>query len=174
MSLRIAPATISQANAFVAAHHRHHRPTVSGLFAVAVVDETSAVRGVAIVGRPVARRLSDGLTVEVNRVATDGARNACSMLLGACWRAARALGWQRMLTYTMTREGGASLRGAGWRPVATTEPRAWGGKTPAGEDRANDWPIEPRVRWEVTTASAAAPPPIWPPAPESPQGELAL
>lgn len=114
MSLLIVPTTLEEANAFVARHHRHHKPVPGCKFAVAVA-EGETVRGVALVGRPVARMLDDGWTLEVNRCATDGARNACSMLYGAAWRAARALGYRRLLTYTLPEEGGASLRAAGWK-----------------------------------------------------------
>ena len=68
-----------------------------------------------MVGRPVARNSDNGYTLEVNRVCTDGARNACSMLYGAAWRAAKALGYRRLITYTLPAEGGASLRAAGWK-----------------------------------------------------------
>jgi hypothetical protein len=111
-SLRIVPIKHAKANDFVRRFHRHHRPTVGAIFCVGVADEL--LRGVAIVGRPVARALDDGATVEVNRVATDGARNACSMLLGACRRIARAMGYVRVITYTLPSEGGASLRAAGY------------------------------------------------------------
>ena len=97
--------SVQDAKAYVKEHHRHHAPPLSGLFAVAVA-EGEVVRGVAIVGRPVARGNADGWTAEVTRVATDGARNACSMLSGACWRAARALGYRRLVTYTLESEGG--------------------------------------------------------------------
>jgi len=113
--LSITPINLDEANAFVAEHHRHHRPVIGAKFAVAVSDEESQVRGVAIVGRPVARLLDDGWTLEVNRVCTDGARNACSMLYGAAWRAARAMGYKRLITYTLPEEGGSSLRAAGWK-----------------------------------------------------------
>lgn len=73
--------------------------------------------GVAIVGRPTARMLDDGWTVEVTRLATDGAHNACSILYAAAWRAARAMGYRRCVTFTLPEEGGASLRGAGWRCI---------------------------------------------------------
>jgi len=113
MSLRIVPVKHAEANAFVARLHRHSRPTVGAIFCVGVSDE--ALHGVAICGRPVARRLDDGQTVEILRVCTDGARNACSMLYGACRRAGRALGYQRIITYTLPNEGGASLRAAGFK-----------------------------------------------------------
>ena len=93
------------ANAFVRRLHRHSRPTVGAVIAVAVVDTADQIRGVAIAGRPVAQALQDGLTLEILRVCTDGSRNACSMLYGACRRAARALGYQRILTYTLPTEG---------------------------------------------------------------------
>jgi hypothetical protein len=115
--LSITPINLDEANAFVAEHHRHHRPVVGAKFAVAVSDGAGQVRGVAIVGRPVARLLDDGWTLEVNRVCTDGARNACSMLYGAAWRASRAMGYKRLITYTLPEEGGSSLRAAGWKLV---------------------------------------------------------
>jgi hypothetical protein len=113
MSLRVVPVTLEEANAFVAVHHRHHKPTTGHKFSIAVADD-NGVRGVAIVGRPVARGSDDGWTLEVNRCCTDGLRNACSMLYGAAWRAAKALGYTRLITYTLPQEGGASLRAAGW------------------------------------------------------------
>ncbi|MCO5213672.1 MAG: hypothetical protein M9936_28570 [Caldilinea sp.] len=103
----------ADANEFVRRHHRHHRPTPGAIFCVGVADDE--LRGVAIVGRPVARKLDDGQTVEINRVCTDGTHNACSMLLGAVRRAARALGYARVITYTLPSEGGASLRAAGYK-----------------------------------------------------------
>lgn len=115
--LSITPINLDEANAFVAEHHRHHRPVVGAKFAVAVSDGAGQVRGVAIVGRPVARLLDDGWTLEVNRVCTDGARNACSMLYGAAWRTSRAMGYKRLITYTLPEEGGSSLRAAGWKLV---------------------------------------------------------
>lgn len=112
-SLEITPISLREANAFVEAYHRHHKPVLGAKFSIAV-SERNAVRGVAIIGRPVARRLDDGWTLEVNRVCTDGTRNACSMLYGAAWRAAKALGYRRLVTYTLPEEGGVSLRASGW------------------------------------------------------------
>ena len=111
--LDLTPINLDEANAFVAKHHRHHRPVPGAKFCLAVADGDD-VRGVAIVGRPVARMTDDGWTLEVNRVCTDGARNACSMLYSAAWRATKALGFRRLITYTLPEEGGASLRAAGW------------------------------------------------------------
>ena len=112
--LTITPITLREANAYIAANHRHHQQ-VRGCIACVAVSEGGQVRGVAIVGRPVARRLQDGWTAEVTRCCTDGARNAPSMLYRAAWRAVRALGYRRLVTYTLPEEGGASLRAAGFR-----------------------------------------------------------
>jgi hypothetical protein len=113
--LRITPTTLAEANAFVATHHRHHKPVTGTKFALAVSDGSNTVRGVALVGRPVSRHADDGWTLEVNRCCTDGTPNACSMLYGAAWRVAREMGYMRLITYTLPSEGGASLRGAGWK-----------------------------------------------------------
>ncbi len=113
--MQIVPIHHSEANALVAKHHRHHKPTPGHKFSVAVADELGQVRGVAIVGRPVARNLDDGWVLEVNRCCTDGTRNACSMLYQAAWRVAKAMGYRKLITYTIPKEGGASLRGAGWK-----------------------------------------------------------
>ncbi|WP_232239020.1 XF1762 family protein [Burkholderia oklahomensis] len=124
MSLIVTPITLEEANAFVSIHHRHHRPVIGHKFSVAVaVNE--AIRGVAIVGRPVARGNDNGLTLEVTRCCTDGTRNACSALYAAAWRAARALGYRRLITYTLPDEGGPSLRGAGWRLVGARGGGNW-------------------------------------------------
>ena len=122
--LRIVPCTITQARAFVRQHHRHHRPPQSGLFAVGLARGDELV-GAAIVGRPVARALQDGATVEVTRVCTRGDPNACSMLLAACRRTAVALGYRRVITYTLASEPGTSLRAAGWQQTATVRGRSW-------------------------------------------------
>jgi hypothetical protein len=129
MSLRVVPVSFREASVFVAALHRHHRPPRGTKFCLGVADGDQLV-GVAMVGRPVARHYDDGLTLEVNRTCTDGTKNANSMLYGAAWRAARALGYRRLITYTQAGESGASLRAAGWQVVAERAPRR-GWDTPA-------------------------------------------
>lgn len=141
------PCSISDAKEYVAQFHRHHGPPVSGLFAVACAPLDGAVCGVAIVGRPIARRNQDGWTAEVTRVATDGTKNACSFLYGSCWRAARALGWKRLITYTLASEPGASLRAAGWRIVGTVTGKSWSVPSRPRVDRA---PLQDKIRWEAT------------------------
>lgn len=113
-ALRIAPITVAAANRYVRQWHRHNKPRLAK-FAISVVDASGTVRGVALVGRPVAPALDDGKAIEILRVATDGTQNACSMLYGAARRAARAMGHDPILTYSLPEEGGASLRAAGFR-----------------------------------------------------------
>lgn len=112
--LRIVPVTLEQANAFVRRLHRHNDELPGHKFSVGVADAAGVLRGVAIVGNPSAPVLQDGFCIEIRRVCTDGARNACSMLYGAGRRAARNMGHDPVITYTLPSEGGASLRAAGF------------------------------------------------------------
>jgi hypothetical protein len=99
----------------------------------------------AILGRPVARKLEDGFIAEVRRVCTDGTPNACSMLLRAAWRTAKALGYRNVITYTLREEGGASLRAAGFTLV--TE-RAGGGRwNGPGRPATDTHPLGYKCRW---------------------------
>jgi hypothetical protein len=117
MSLTIIPITFRTAAEFVAAHHRHNKPPRGHKFSIGVCDAEGALRGVAMVGRPIARHYDDGLTAEVNRTCTDGTPNANSALYGAAWRIASAMGYRRLVTYTQATESGASLTAAGWVKV---------------------------------------------------------
>lgn len=114
--LVIVPVTWGDVQTFVDQHHRHHPKPVGAKFCLGVADGQTIV-GVACVGRPVARHYDDGWTLEVNRTCVIDAPNANSMLYGAAWRAAKALGYRRLITYTQAGESGSSLRGAGWRIV---------------------------------------------------------
>lgn len=167
LKLQIVPCTIDQANAFVERIHRHHKALRVAKFAVAVADSSGLVRGVAIVARPCSRHLDDGATLEVARLATDGAHNACSMLYGASWRAARALGYRKMVTYTIPEEGGASLRASGWRQVGKTKGDTWQSGV---RQRSDKHPVGVKWRWEVT----ASIPEIAPRFPEDEQASSTL
>lgn len=147
-ALRLVPVRFADAVAFVAMHHRHAGPPVGCKFCVGVADEDDVLRGVAIIGRPVARFLDNGMTLEVTRTATDGTKNANSLLYGAARRAAWALGYRRLVTYTHAPESGASLLGAGWRVVAERPPRSgWSVPSRPREDRGVDGIA--RTLWEA-------------------------
>ncbi|AVX21621.1 hypothetical protein SAMN02745885_01630 [Carboxydocella sporoproducens DSM 16521] len=144
--LIIVPCTLDEANAFIRQHHRHHQPPQGYKFCLAVADmEKEKIVGVAIVGRPIARHLDDGWTLEVTRTCTDGTKNANSMLLGAAWRAAKALGYKKLITYTLPEESGASLRAVGWKCIGETGGGSWSRKN---RPRVDLHPLQVKLRWE--------------------------
>lgn len=142
--LRITPISFREAKAYVKKLHRHHPPPKGCLFCMAV-SLKGEVRGVAIVGRPVARMNQNGWTAEVTRVCTDGTRNACSKLYGRAWRVVRGLGYLRLITYTLPKEGGASLRGAGFTLVGEAGGGTWDRE---GRPRVDLHPTQVKFRWE--------------------------
>jgi hypothetical protein len=125
MSLHIVPITLEQAKRFVRRHHRHNKPPTGWKFGVGLCHSAGPLVGVATAGRPVSREIQERepLTLEVNRTCTDGTRNANSMLYGAIWRAAKALGYTRAITYIQGNETGASLKAAGWVKVRDLDAR---------------------------------------------------
>jgi hypothetical protein len=146
--LTVTPISIREANLFVKMHHRHLGIVFGAKFAVAVSDETNTVRGVALAGRPVARLYDDGFTLEVNRCCTDGTKNACSILYDATWRVARAMGYRRVITYTLIKESGASLRGAGWKIIGERKQRSW---NMPSRPRIDHPPTGQKFLWEIKT-----------------------
>lgn len=147
--LRIVPCTWKEAVEFIGEWHRHH-PTITGhRFAIGIALGDELV-GVALVGNP-SGHWNDSLTLEVNRTCVaDGIPNGNSMLYGACWRAAKALGWCRLVTYTQPDSGetGASLRAAGWRVIADRPARRGVGRANRRRRKAADG--VPRTLWEAT------------------------
>lgn len=144
MGFELVPISLKEANQFVSSHHRHHGPVAGHKFSIAASDGEKIV-GVVIVGRPVSRYLDDGWTLEVTRLCTDGTRNACSMLYAAAWRAARAMGYKRLITYILESENGASLRAAGWRYVGQAGGSRWTGKRRPEVDL---YPAQMKMRFE--------------------------
>lgn len=152
MNLR--PVTQLEARQFIAKHHRHSRAPMRVICAVGVEEEGKLV-GVGTLERPKATKLCDGFTAEASRVCTLGERNACSMLYGALCRAAGALGYKRVISYTLASESGASLRATGFKEIALVKPESWdrrrlagSGHQPAlfGEEKYGT--ATERVRWE--------------------------
>ena len=150
----IRPCSLREANQYVAEHHRHNKPINGHKFSVACYDG-QRLCGVAIAGRPIARCLDDGVTIEIRRVCTDGTHNACSKLYGACVRVAKELGYDRVITYTLETECGASLMASGFKNCGTTGGGTW--DTPARRRNEceltlfgvqNKYPLERKQRWE--------------------------
>ena len=116
------PINLSEANDFVANFHRHNKPVVGAKFSIGCSDGKKLV-GVAIVGRPISIRKDDGVTAEVTRccVVDDAPLGSCSFLYACCWRAWKSMGGKRIITYTLKKEGGSSLKGAGWKVLHEVE-----------------------------------------------------
>jgi len=147
MPLRLIHVELTEANDFVSRLHRHHKSVVGHKFSLGA-DIDGQLVGVAIVGRPVARHRDDGETLEITRLCTDGTHNACSFLYGACARAAFALGYERIGTYTLQDEGGASLRAAGWRLLGERSGGNWKNRIGRRDTSTpNKW------LWEATCAA---------------------
>lgn len=140
------PITQKEAFAFIREHHRHHDVPVGALWHHACHDDDGRLCGVAIVGRPVARKLDDGLSCEVTRLCTDGEKNACSFLYGAAARAAFALGYARIGTYILKSEDGTSLTAAGWRLIGETPGRSW---SVPSRHRTDKHPLQPKLLFET-------------------------
>lgn len=175
----VIPISLKQANNFVEIHHRHNGRTAvdGGKFAIAASYKNQGIVGVAIAGRPLSRvldisfpldfkitksELKQGfspndelLTLEVTRCCTipDAPKNTCSFLYGACWKIARAMGYGRLITYTLATESGSSLKGAGWECVAESKPhkQGWARKNQGHINRKTD-PIyqQLKLRWEIS------------------------
>ena len=144
------PLTIKKANEIVRDFHRHNEPVHIAKFAIGAECDGELV-GVCIVGRPVSRVLDDDYTVEVRRccVFDDSPKGTCSFLYAAAWRAWRAMGGRKIITYTLQSESGSSLRGAGWSVVHKTSKRndiGWGNRD---NRQMQNVSREPKFRWEM-------------------------
>jgi hypothetical protein len=146
MKLELQPITFDEACEFVRLHHRHHKPPRGWKFGVAVNDSERVV-GVIMTGRPVSRHLDDGYTLEVTRCCVVDAKHAASMLYAAAWRAARALGYRRLITYTLASEPGTSLVAAGWKTLYTTRAESW---HRANRPRVDKHPTTQKTLWQAS------------------------
>lgn len=140
--------TIKEANEFVSNFHRHNKKVQGAKFAIGLIIDDDLI-GVGIVGRPVARMLDDGYTAEVTRVCVvdNAPKGSVSKLYSQCWQICRKMGYNRVVTYTLKSESGASLRGAGWKIVGEVSPGNWNRN---GRERKWD-PIygQLKFRWEM-------------------------
>lgn len=142
--LRLKPVSLKEANEYVKQYHRHHKPVAGHKFSIGCLSD-GELAGVVIAGRPVSRYLDDGGTLEVTRLCTNGAKNACSFLYGAAARAAAAMGYDRISTYTLESENGASLRASGWTCQGVAGGLCWTGKRKPPDER---YPAQMKLRYE--------------------------
>ncbi len=150
--LELQPITFQEAKEYVRRYHRHHLPPIGYIFCLAVNDNKKVV-GVLIAGRPVARHFDDSWTIEVTRCCTDDSHNAGSKLYSAAARAARALGYRRIITYTLLEESGISLKAAGWRTVWKTKGGSWSRRK---RIRIDKHPLDQKLLWEAPTEAKRA------------------
>ena len=143
--LNLQSVTFKEACEFIARKHRHHKPPRGWKFGTAVNNGEKIV-GVIMIGRPVSRHLDDGQTLEVTRCCTDGTKNAGSKLYGAAYRAAKALGYKRLVTYTLSEEPGVSLLASNYQFVKESPGGSWSCKS---RPRVDKHPLGKKLLWEV-------------------------
>ena len=145
--MRIIPLELSEANELVARWHRHHKPAQGHRFSIGAVTDDGELVGAAIVGRPVARRTDYKKVLEVTRLVTNGHKNACSILYAAAARVAREMGYEKIQTFVLDTETGASCAAAGW----ICEAVGVGGLGWQSRDgRKTDQPVTPKKRYSKT------------------------
>lgn len=146
MKFRVIHLELAEANELVASWHRHHKPVQGHRFSIGAFDmKQERLCGAAIIGRPVARHINQATTLEVTRLVTDGTKNTCSFLYGACARIGRVLGYERIQTYVLDSETGVSLKAAGWVYDGLVHGQQW--KHTNGKPRRTDQPICNKGRW---------------------------
>jgi hypothetical protein len=145
MNLELQPITYKEACDFILENHSHHLPPQGWKFGIAVNDGEKIV-GVITIGRPVARHLDNGWTLEVTRCCTDRTKNAASKLYAAAKQAVRAMGYRRLITYTLKSEKGTSLIAAGYKAIWETKGGSWSVKS---RPRIDKHPLGQKTLWEA-------------------------
>ena len=153
MNYKLKPISLADAKAFTDAYHRHNVGSKGHKFSIGLEKDGELI-GTATVGRPIARMLDDGYTAEVTRVCIKpnvDHRNANSMLYGACVRAAKAMGYEKVITYTLVTESGSSLKASGFQEdgIIKGHPNGW---DMPGRHRTkpSKYPDGDKVRWVHT------------------------
>jgi len=146
MSLELQPISYKDACEFIKQHHSHHLSPQGWKFGVAVNNGGFTIVGVLTVGRPVARYFDDGWTLEVTRCCTAGFKGAASKLYGAARRAVFAMGYKRLITYTLKTEKGTSLKAAGWKIIGEAGGGTWNCKS---RPRVDKHPTQTKLLWEA-------------------------
>ncbi len=144
----IVPLTLRVANDFIEKWHRHSCRTSNdgGKYAIGLEHEGELV-GVAIVGRPIARLLAIDGAAELLRLCTSPAapKGSGSKLYSRAKRIWQLMGGTKFHTYTLTAEGGATMRGAGVHEGVAAGGKQWSNaKRPRAIKAIYD---EPKFRW---------------------------
>lgn len=140
------PINFKQAKEFINKNHSHHIAPQGWKFGVGI-EHNHKLIGVGIAGRPVARNLDDGYTLEITRCCTDGSKkNIASMIYGALVRAAKALGYKRCITYTLESETAISLKASNWKFIKIINGHSWNRNSRPRKDKH---PICNKVLWRI-------------------------
>lgn len=146
----ICEVTLADAKAFVRKHHAHCPKPPAGWRWGHGIRNGHELVGVAMVGRPVARRICQRTVVEVQRLCINRSVppglvwNCCSMLYAAAAKRARAEGYIRIITYSLADEAGTALKAAGWVCEGVAGGGSWDRKS---RPRLNCGPTGPKRRW---------------------------
>lgn len=143
------PYPVKYAREWIVKVHRRI-PQLTGAMWCIGLWEGVEMRGLAVVGRgarmldvPAGDRIE---TLIVSRVAVvDGTPNGCSMLYGACSRAARAMGTSGLATYIHEDEPGTTLIAAGW--IRDEKPTSGGEHSREKRPRKKALDAKPKIRW---------------------------
>lgn len=150
--LYVVPCSKEKAGEFITYQHRHHTPLDFASYCLAVCTSDGRVHGVCLIGRTATQHFdgpNNHWAMEVRRVATDGTKNACSILYAAAWHLVSAMGYRKLISYTLPEEGGSSLRALGWRRVDNVGGNSWAHRNKSGVDIH---PVGKKTRWEVEVA----------------------
>ena len=140
------PINFKTAKEFINKNHSHHKAPQGWKFGIGI-KENNKIIGVGIAGRPVARLLDNGFTLEITRCCTDGSKkNIASMIYGSLCRAAKALGYRRCITYTLITEKGTSLKASNWKKKHITKGNTWNRKN---RQRKDKHPTCDKIMWEI-------------------------
>ena len=144
MSLKIIPLDLKEANGIVAKFHRHHKPAIGHRFSLGVIDDSGETVGAAIASRPIARLSDQKFVLEITRLATNGTKNSCSILLGAVAKSAKVMGYGIVQTTTLDKESGSSLKAVGWKSKKiNVDGKGWDSRANRNVDCKHDL----KVKW---------------------------
>ena len=141
--LKAVPLELKEANEFVSMFHRHHKPVHRDKFRFGCMADGKLV-GVVQCARPVNRVLDDGKTLEIVRLCTYGTWNVCSFLYSRAAKIAKIMGYNRVITYTLEEENGASLKASGFTLDGLTKGGKW---TCPSRPRKTESPTQKKKRW---------------------------
>ena len=120
--LSIIPLSLKEANDFVTKYHRHNKKCAGHKWSIGAIYQSELV-GVIIVGRPVARKLDNRFTLEVNRncVLDNAPKGTCSFLYAKAIKIWQSMGGKKLITYTLNTESGSSLRAVDFNKETTVQ-----------------------------------------------------